>query len=1275
MNAFKRNTCLENTRVEVLNQIMGWLLSDTAQNILWLHGVAGSGKSTIATTIAENCRGMSRLGAFIFFRRADDTERQLVSLFRTIAYRLVMFDSSIAQQVKASVKKNDHITEAVAEVQFTRLLLDPLNAARDDVQGPVVIVIDALDECGTREARRILMSLLRREFGKLPTNYRCFITSRPEVDISTALSNRPGSVYELTLDSSSADSKRDVLRYIDHEMRRVIDESDVRVPDEWPWDTYMKQLARASEGLFIWASTAITLVSESPSRLRRLYELVNASHRLKGLDRLYKSVLISSGVISMDEPYSIARFTQILGLILLSRVPLTDATIDALLGLSSIEPSREILAKLQSVLVFRQGEPVHVLHTSFADFLMSSPCSTPCPIHHDPSDCLSGPWFSDVAMQSSLIAKRCFTIMKGGLGFNMCDLESSFAYNKDVVGIKDRISNKLPSHLQYACKYWAQHLGDAPYTRELLDELAAFAYEYLLYWLEVLSMLGQVGPIASRALLDGAKWCEAHDTGLSLFLRDASKLAATFAMPITESTPHIYVSMLPLMKGESATAAHYSKHISRMVEMNRIGTKPPPLWSKVLEGHTHYILTVSFSPDGKYIASGSWDGTVRMWDFESGEMVCHLFEGHQVAVNSLAFSPDSRLLVTGSWDKKVRIWDIESREVVSGPFEGHVDGVRTVAFAQDGKHIASGSGDMTIRVWDVENRAVSQVLEGHKGAVRSVAFSSDKKRIFSASEDKTIRVWNVETGQATGEPFVGHTKEIYCMSVSPNGRHLASGSCDNTVRVWDVESGQLVSGPFEHADSVYSVCFAPDGKRVVSGSADRTIIVWEVATGEIVSGPFTGHVGTIRSVAFSPDGSCIVSGCQDKTLRVWDASIGKIISDSASKHSDAVFSVAFSPDGSHIVSGSRDKTVRFWDASTGEAASAPFLGHTERVYSAVVSPDGRRIVSGSTDKTVIVWDIRSGKMVFQPFVGHLDMVNSVTFSTDGTRVVSGSNDRTIIIWNAENGKMIAQSEQVHKTGIRRVAFTPDSTLIASASVDNDVVIWNPNSGEIVSGPFKALQDSTFLYYAPLSFSPDGRRIASRSSNNDIIVRDLESGQIVPGHLKGHTDPVTSVSFSPDGAYIASGSVDRAVIIWDASSGKPVSGPYKGHSGGITCVAFSPDSARVVSCSFDGTIRIWAVSSNEGVSASSGETSDNMVALLSTVASGSINEGFAGWTLADNGWILGPQNELLLWLPPDIRSTLWRPQNAAVFSCEFSTKLNFRNAACGQRWKECFNPAE
>ncbi|KIN95017.1 hypothetical protein M404DRAFT_87651, partial [Pisolithus tinctorius Marx 270] len=268
----------------------------------------------------------------------------------------------------------------------------------------------------------------------------------------------------------------------------------------------------------------------------------------------------------------------------------------------------------------------------------------------------------------------------------------------------------------------------------------------------------------------------------------------------------------------------------------------------LFEGHTDVVTSIAISPDGKMIVSGSIDETIRVWDVEQGRIISGSsdktvriwdvegcvqidspLEGHTHTVMSVAFSPDGKRIVSGSLDNTVRIWDVEGGVQIGSPLEGHTDGVNSVAFSPDGKRIVSGSLDKTVRVWDVEGGVqIGSPLEGHTYAVNSVAFSPDGKWIVSGSRDTTVRIWDVEGGVQIGSPLEGHTDAVESVAFSPDGKWIVSGSWDKTVRIWDVEGGVQIGSPLEgHTNIVNSVAFSPDGKRIVSGSWDKTMRVWE----------------------------------------------------------------------------------------------------------------------------------------------------------------------------------------------------------------------------------------------------------------------------------------------------------------------------------------------------------------------------------------------------------------------------------------------------------------
>jgi len=574
------------------------------------------------------------------------------------------------------------------------------------------------------------------------------------------------------------------------------------------------------------------------------------------------------------------------------------------------------------------------------------------------------------------------------------------------------------------------------------------------------------------------------------------------------------------------------------------------------------VTSVSFSPDGRHLASGSKDTWVRVWDLTTGGEPLVL-KGHTAYVTSVAFSADGRRLASGSQDKTVRVWDPAAGTELR-VLNRHKDQVTSVSFGPDGRWLASGSWDKTVRLWDPTTGSELRVLSGPKEAVTSVSFSPDGRRLASAAYDKTVRVWDLA---ASGEPLVlkGHIAAVTSVSFSPDGRRLASASWDKTVRVWELAAGgepRILTG---HTNGVTSVLFSPDGRRLASGSEDKTVRVWDLAAG---GEPriLTGQTNGVTSVSFSPDGRRLASSeLGDSTVRVWDlAAVGEPLV--LKGHTDGVFSVSFSPDGRRLASGSHDKTVRVWDLT---AAGGPRIlnGRTGEVSSVAFSPDGRRLASGAWDKTVQVWDLGAVGEA-RVIKVHQDRVTSLSFSPDGRRLASGVFDWWVRVWDlAAVGEPLVL--EGHQGNVWSVSFSPDGRRLASGSEDKTVRVWDLAApGEAVvlkghEGPVKSV-----------SFSPDGRRLASGSEDKTVRVWDLAAPDETLV-LKGHTGKVTSVSFSPDGRRLASGAYDNTVRLWDlAAGGDPL--VLKGHTDAVWSVSFSADGQRLASGSADRTVRVWEI---------------------------------------------------------------------------------------------------
>jgi len=290
---------------------------------------------------------------------------------------------------------------------------------------------------------------------------------------------------------------------------------------------------------------------------------------------------------------------------------------------------------------------------------------------------------------------------------------------------------------------------------------------------------------------------------------------------------------------------------------------------RTLKGHSEDVFSVSFSCDGKYIASGGIDGTIKLWSVETGKWL-KTCKGHTRIVYTVSFSPDGKYIASGGDDNTIKLWLPATWECLN-TLKGHTKDVYTVSFSPDGKYIASGGGDNTIKLWLVETGVCIKTLKGHTLGVRSVCFSPDGKYIATGGIDNTIKLWLVRTGECI-QTFRGHTSTVYSISFSSDGKYIVSGGDDNTIKLWSVQTGGCMKTFIGHTSYIMSVSFSPDGRCIVSGSQDHTIRLWSLDTGECLK-TLKGHTGGVAAVSFSPDGRYIASGSWDDTIKLWPPNV------------------------------------------------------------------------------------------------------------------------------------------------------------------------------------------------------------------------------------------------------------------------------------------------------------------------------------------------------------------------------------------------------------------
>lgn len=472
----------------------------------------------------------------------------------------------------------------------------------------------------------------------------------------------------------------------------------------------------------------------------------------------------------------------------------------------------------------------------------------------------------------------------------------------------------------------------------------------------------------------------------------------------------------------------------------------------VMRGHDGGVESVSFSPHGRRLVSGSWgEPTVRVWDLSSGTQISEL-HGHRERVTSVDYGPNGALVVSGSWDKTVKIWDADQgNEIASN--DVHEKNVRAVSFCPTREEVASGSDGKRIYVWDYEKQKITHCFRGHEGEVTTISYDPEGKKIASGSTDQTVRIWNLDRDrEVTYLP--NHDGTVRSVDFGPNGNILVSGGDDGTVKIFFLSEENTHISLKAHEGWVQSVAISPCGGYVVSSGRDKSVRVWDIDSAKEVT-RLEGHDKSISSVDFGP-GNRIASSSRDKTIRIWDDIQQEEVLEMQG-HVRKVDGFSCEPNNMKISSFSRDGTLKVWDLKTGRMLTK--FCHDSWVTDVAFCEKRDLLVSGSLDQVIRIWDLEDESLL-ATFEGHEKGITAVTTSYNGKLILSGSYDRTLRVWNSDSHEEVVQLGK-HPGPIRAIETEKSGSKVCS-KCDSHVLIWDIETTELIgrkARPYNALHPS------------------------------------------------------------------------------------------------------------------------------------------------------------------------------------------------------------------------
>ncbi|KAL7815810.1 hypothetical protein V8C26DRAFT_401632 [Trichoderma gracile] len=1118
-----RMECLPQTRVRLLDDICDWLddFESSQKHLYWLQGKAGTGKSTIAHTVVSRMAKRKRIAASFFFKRGEGDRARLKRFFTTLSAQLVSKLPSLATTVQDALDSEPSLPEQDPRAQYRKLVQEPLQKQNLGPQKAIVVVVDALDECDSKEDLTILVHQLSQPIyyidGKETSSKQLLVkyllTSRLDHHTRSDFHWVSQEISEKTeLERATSDTaKQDIERYLKTRLESIEGFLDP-LPNMGRWSNpadvkILRKLTDRASPLFEFAAAACRFISQDtiPGGPKELVQDILKSQVYGDLGGVYIPIINRRflDVPAQSRPKAKARFQEIIGSVIGLADSVTVPCLAQLIGQPESNVREELLL-FQSVLVVPEEQdnltPVSLFHESFRDFLLGPEAN--------------GEFKPDFGKTHNLLANRCIELLRASLTVNICHLKSPGTSRSEVDD--ETIRTSISEEVQYACRFWAYHLTRCGLYLSDGSDWFLFLKSRFLHWIEALSLLGRFSEIVPLIRELEAIIHPTEGTQIRDFLHDANRFVLYFAHIINTAPLQIYSSALTFSPTESVIRRSFVACLPKWITRAPIVEAQWSACLQTLEVHEDCVTSIAFSPEG-FLASGDHCGHVNIWDTKSGTCLHTLHLGvecHRVDATTVAFSKTGklgcfRLPFWALWDPS-KGGSIQKSEDHGGPVmlgkKGciatftdeekvvYVDRYRGEVVKWDlGPACGTNFTDVSGRIKPAGREIFDhEAISGRQST--SVSFrsqyvlSSDGQWLAWTNERKVELFHMGSNDRHSFEVLPPYGASIKYAFFSRDNRYFAICRETGDIQLRDVVSATILQIRRDGLGIPTTATISPDGRLLATGDDIGTIDIWDWKEVTRLR-TTTEHGGEIRSLAFSPDGARLASASADRTVKVWDVSILMHDEESESAGSDMV---SLAMNGQVFVTSTAGASAgHLWDSYGNKCAVLSFEGM--KVCGIQVSANGNMCAAFSDDE-IRLWDLETGGCF--PVSINRQSIYSIALSADGGRLMTCTGYGAVEVWETRTGAKVLEYRE--RKIAPKIAISFNGKQVASL-VEGRVRF------EDLSEKTSFTWEVSTRSHAGLAFSPKGDRLAAAWNWEGAYIWDLTTGACIRRTVFDYTE--------------------------------------------------------------------------------------------------------------------------------------------------------------------------